>query len=253
MPAFIDLTKQKFNRLTVLERIKPNYPTKWKCRCDCGNITFVTSGGLKTGNTQSCGCLNKELAAKRVSTHGMSKSSEYRSWSHMKGRCYNPTDTFYKNYGGRGITICEEWRKSFSAFYKYMGTKPHKTDSIDRINNAGNYEPGNVRWADRKTQNNNKKTNHFITINGTTKSIAQWAKTKKVPQYLITNRLRRGWSPQDAVIKKNYNYSRPVTVNRVTKTAVQWSKITGIRSSVINKRLRRGWSPEDAISLPLQQ
>lgn len=159
----INLTNQKFNRLTVLQfafiRKGAYY---WKCKCDCGVIKNIASDGLKRNRIKSCGCLRKELQKKLLTTHGMSLKDDksrkptkiYNTWKNMKARCSNPKDKSYYRYGGRGITICDKWLK-FENFYKDMN-EPPKRKTLDRINNDGNYEPSNCRWATYKEQRHNQ-------------------------------------------------------------------------------------------------
>ena len=165
MPPFIDLTGKQFGRWTVLYR-NPNVKgTQWICKCSCGNIKSVRPGNLKhPGRSQStsCGCYQKEAARKAQTKHGFSHTKIQYEWTSLKQRCNNPNNRGYKNYGGRGIKVCDEWSKSFKAFYDYVSALPHFGEegrSLDRIDNEGDYEPGNVRWATRKEQNFNKRTN----------------------------------------------------------------------------------------------
>lgn len=144
--------------------------TAWECRCDCGTLTTVSAVHLVTGHTKSCGCLSSEMTAARSRTHGATVDrsaipGEYNVWAGIRERCFNLSD---KNYGGRGITMCDQWRASFSAFLNDMGPRPSAEHSIDRINVDGNYEPGNCRWATAMQQAQNSRSNIRVTINDET-------------------------------------------------------------------------------------
>lgn len=148
---------QRFGRLTTTERIPMPGGAVWKCLCDCGSIVSTTPGHLYSGHTRSCGCLYSEVLVSANTTHGKSQSPEYRSWSMMRTRCNNPRVHNYHRYGGRGITVCERWNKSFEHFLQDVGPRPSLKHSIDRINVNGNYEPGNVRWATASEQALNQR------------------------------------------------------------------------------------------------
>jgi len=160
-----DLSDKKFNRLRVISiNVKDKRGEySWNCVCDCGNKTTVLGGNLRSGNTQSCGCLQKE----RTTKHSMHKHPAYWVWIAMKQRCGNPKCKAYKNYGGRGIVICERWLESFNSFWEDMGSTWRRGLSIDRINNDGNYEPENCRWATSKQQNNNQRKEYHEKTNNT--------------------------------------------------------------------------------------
>lgn len=162
-----DLTGQKFGRLIVASFLcaSKRGVAIWRCTCTCGKEVAVRGGNLRSGNTSSCGCWNREVRRTKTLIHGHrvggACSSEYGSWCGMKGRCHNKKDKAYKWYGGRGISVCERWRDSFEAFYEDMGPKPSPELSIDRIDNDGNYEPGNCRWATAKQQTRNSRKRVF--------------------------------------------------------------------------------------------
>ena len=202
MTKVLDLTKQKFGRLTVIKRVENDKhgKSRWLCKCDCGNEIQVVGIDLKSGHTQSCGCLQKEVLLKRTIKHNMSKSRIHRIWSRMKSRCYNEKVIEYKNYGGRGIIIYDEWKNNFQNFYNWSINNGYSDDlTIDRINNDGNYEPSNCRWIDNEQQQKNKRNNHFLTYKETTTCIADWEKIKGFKKGLIKSRLKLGWTIEQAI------------------------------------------------------
>ena len=179
MSKFIDLTGQKFNKLTVIK--KNNNNTKdgnalWECVCDCGKTVVVCGKEIRSGHTKSCGCLRKEQVRECHKTHGKSNTKLFSVWQSMLKRCYRKYNKDYSNYGGRGITVCREWQNDFQAFYDWALANGYRDDlTIDRIDVNGNYEPLNCRWITQKEQCNNRRTNSFITYEGRTQTIQQWA------------------------------------------------------------------------------
>lgn len=201
---FKDIEGQKFGRLTVVGFMgvsKTGRSTLWFCKCDCGNQKTVSAGNLKSGHVVSCGCFNIEKIKERSTTHGHTvgkKSRTYITWRSMFARCYNPNNDNYQHYGGRGITVCDRWQ-TFENFLADMGERSPRT-SIERIDNDGNYEPGNCRYATQKEQCNNTRSSHYLTFNGKTQTISQWSDETMIKAGTIERRLNRyGWTIERAL------------------------------------------------------
>lgn len=185
----INLTGRQFVRLTVLGFVGTrNHYAEWLCTCTCGNTTIVRSRYLLGGDTKSCGCL-------KVSIHGAYNSPEHKSWKSMLRRVTDPRVPSYAKYAERGITICDRWL-DFNNFLSDMGPRPSANHSIDRIDNDGNYEPGNCRWATSYEQQNNKRNNRRVTHNGETLTVADWSKRTGLAHHVICRRLDAGWTAE---------------------------------------------------------
>lgn len=194
-----------FERLTVVgPRSKLGKAQAVGCLCACGKFEPAMLSDLYRGVKKSCGCLALD-AGKRLSsharTHGMSKTPEYKAWFSMINRCRRSETTGYERYGGRGIAVCDEWRGSFLSFYEHVGPRPSRDYSLDRIDVNGDYSPGNVRWATRKQQQRNIRSNLVVMIHGIVKALSEWSETSGIPAYTIKNRLDLGWEPMRAVFE----------------------------------------------------
>lgn len=172
--------------------------SRWLCKCDCGNESIIDGCNLVRGVSQSCGCLRKEVLGVRQRTHGESHSAEFHCWQGMKTRCTNRRRTAYKNYGGRGIKVCERWLY-FENFLADMGRRPGHGMTIERINNDGDYEPGNCRWAPRREQNRNSRQNVHLKFMGERKIVAEWSAKTGIKSSTIRARLSAGWSVREAL------------------------------------------------------
>lgn len=188
---------KRFGKLTVVERAGRDKDGRflWKCACDCGGVKYTITANLNSGRVRSCGCLHYEEASKRMKEMRARKGKRDKRlstiWLNMKARCFNPKNAGYKNYGERGITVCDEWKESFENFYNWaINNGYEKTLSIDRIDPNGNYEPSNCRWTTMKVQQNNRTNNHIEEMNGESHTIAEWIEilniTKKKMDYLLS-------------------------------------------------------------------
>lgn len=191
-----NLIGQRFGRWTVIaEAQKYRHKVLWPCRCDCGVERLVENWKMRSGGSRSCGCLRRDLRGTQGFKHGMVGTPEYRIWAGMLRRCRLGSKTQYHRYGGRGITVCERWEE-FENFYADMGMRPSPNHSIDRINNDGNYEPGNCRWATTKEQGENKCSVRPI---GGFPSMAAASRALGVSYNIVCLRISYGWSEERAV------------------------------------------------------
>lgn len=193
---------KRFGRLVVLERCgrDAHHNILWRCRCDCGVVRLVRASHLRMGQVQSCGCWKKDcMKCRRPSKneHGMSRSPTYGSWMAMRDRCTRRSHPAWARYGGRGIVVCERWN-DFRAFLADMGKRP-AGKGLDRIDNDGDYEPGNCRWATSKENGRHRCTTRWLTLGGETHCLSEWSEKTGIMVTTIRERLRRKWTVQDAL------------------------------------------------------
>lgn len=215
---FKNLTGQKFGRLTVIGYAGRNRHRQslWLCQCSCGSdAKAIVVGALTNGHSKSCGCWSRENSAaigRKGVKHGHSangqKTPEYTIHTNMLQRCENPQHNSYSQYGGRGIAVCDRWRDSFQAFLDDMGQRPSKDHSIDRIDVNGPYSPENCRWATRKEQGRNQRTNRILTYRGESRCMSEWAEVCGVSYRLLKMRMRYGWSVERALTEPVHSKRR---------------------------------------------
>lgn len=195
----IDETGNRYERLVVLEYTESRQGghIMWLCKCDCGKETIVSGDSLRAGATKSCGCLASELEVVQL-THGMSCTPEHKAWRGAIQRCTNPNEPNYHHYGGRGITICSQWRDSFEAFYSDMGPRPPE-HTLERINNSLGYTPDNCKWATLSEQGRNTRANHHLTYNGKTQCVTAWAEELDINPSTLFGRIRQDWTTERAL------------------------------------------------------
>lgn len=200
MTPKINMTGQRFGRLLVIaEAGRDDRKVTWLCRCDCGNESTVRGSYLRSGHTTSCGCWKREVPGTWSLKHGQSNTRLYKIWRGMVRRTTEPNYPDYPHYGGRGITVCAEWRESFEAFARDMGPSYRDDLTLDRIDNNGNYEPSNCRWATSTEQARNKRSNRLLTFNGKTMPISAWAEHLAISDTAIRSRLHHGWPVERAL------------------------------------------------------
>ena len=200
----LEIIGKKFGNLTVLEfdHKDRHYHRYYKCVCDCGNETIVNESNLKRGLSKSCGCgiikalIHRNKYAPRKDHHKYKDYSLYRVWIGIKKRCFSKTEPAYPDYGGRGITVCDEWKNDYEKFLQWSLENGYKKGlTIDRIDNNGNYEPSNCRWATMREQAQNTSRNHFITHNGERKCIAEWCRELNIRTSTFCQRMKNGLNP----------------------------------------------------------
>lgn len=206
---FKDIAGQTFGRLTVLEYTRSvNASAWWKCLCACGKEVEIEGYAMRSGHTQSCGCLHSEQLARRNSSHKQATRKKrhplYSIWKAMKKRCYNSHGEHWKSYGGKGVTVCERWKHSFPNFLADMGERPDGF-SLDRIDNGGDYTPDNCRWATWTQQANNRSSNRILEFNGISQNVNAWAISLGVPSQRLRDRLHSGWTVERTLTTPSKN------------------------------------------------
>lgn len=241
----------KYGKLTVVSIEKQNKKTLLKCKCDCGNEIIRPTYLIATNQIKSCGCLKGD-AIRRYNDSGKHSRSRledgrslhplYGTWFQMIARCENPNSKHYDRYGGRGIKVCEEWHDfwKFAEWSNSVGGRPQGY-TLDRINNDGNYEPSNCRWADWRTQKTNTSANVFLEYNGAIKTTIEWAEEFKIHPHTLQNRIKRGWSIERALTDRpneNCHASRHKLLCQYTKDGVLVAKYKSLSDlpSEFNKK-----------------
>ncbi|MDD5064951.1 MAG: hypothetical protein PHQ35_09390 [Phycisphaerae bacterium] len=251
----IDFTGRKFGRLTVIGREEnKNSRVMWLCICDCGKNTIVDGRNLKTGTTKSCGCLSAELKTKRFRKHYGIDVRLHRIWCGMRQRCFNANSKDFKNYGGRGVTICEAWER-FASFREWALNNNYKENlTIERKNVNGNYEPSNCEWITNLEQANNKRCNIFITHNGETKTLAQWAEFLGVDGTVLKRRINNGYPLEKALSNQRFYTYHQLEFNGKKQTMKEWSRELGISYVALKARITTNqWSIERALTTPVKK
>lgn len=252
-----ELNGKKFNRWTVLDGSSSD---KILCKCECGTIRSVRKYAIINGHSLSCGCLQKENAAKSCisrTRHGKHKHPIYVCWTHMKERCFTKTCKSYKNYGGRGISVCEEWL-DFETFYRWAKSNGwQKGLSIERKDNDGNYCPENCTWIPKNQQTKNTRKNVKIEIDGKVLNLSEWARRFGISLGAIYYRVNhKGWPIEKAIItpktERNRNFAKLILYKNKTLSIVEWSRELGINKNTLYYRISNNWPLEKVFKLESQ-
>jgi hypothetical protein len=251
----IDLSGKTFGKLKVIEMDR-DYQSedgqfRWKCECECGNVTYVTTRNLKSGSIKSCGCI-KFNPNSRYKTDEVFKKIK-TVWTGMKKRCNNPKYEHYNLYGGRGIVVCKEWQ-SLNSFYEWALKNGYEIGlQIDRKDTNGNYEPSNCRWLTPQENSQNRRNNKYLTIKGEKKLISQWAKEIGITIKTLNDRIERGWSESELLLNSHERSNvrkylgKTHIINGVEKSFSEWSDIIGISQASFRDRVDAGWSDDELL------
>ena len=243
----IDMTGKRYSSLIALRVAgkATSRDIKWLFRCDCGTEFEANGYYARSGKIINCPTCAAERSRTASVKHGLTGSPEFEIWTGMLTRCYNQKSTSFKNYGGRGIAICDRWKDSFENLWADMGSRPSCIHSIERSDNDGDYEPENCFWATPKEQANNRRTSVKVTIDGITKNMGTWAREFGVQAPTASLRLKRGLQGMDlfrsAITHINHN--------GISDTISGWGKRTGIKPTTIHQRINKyGWNIQKALT-----
>lgn len=256
MGAFIDRTGQRYGSLTALSPVKRGRIIHWECQCDCGNVTYPTSGTLGHGSSTSCGCSRKTEVFRdgvkaRMTKHGYFGTPEYAAWGAMIDRCENPKSHTWSNYGGRGIYVDPLWRNDPVAFIEFMGPRPSSKHSIERLDVNGPYAPENCVWATQEEQSNNKRNNVSLTFEGKTQTISQWARALGISQTTLRDRLKVR-DVEGALNFAPIERGTKIEFNGESKLIREWAEELGFSRRGLMKRMKV-MSIEEALTKPKRE
>lgn len=270
MGKLIDMTGWKMwehgvpdSKLTIIglneEKTNLKHMAMWECKCSCGSekIVIATRNDLVNGKVRSCGCLKAENNRKKWTTHGETKTRLYSIWRGIKNRCYNKSDPAYDRYGGRGISVCDEWRSSYKEFREWSLSHGYNDNlTIDRIDVNGNYEPSNCRWADAFVQANNRTNNHLVEFEGKEMTLSELANMLKMPYNTISNRINHlGYSVEDCSkipIGDSKKGLHIIEYDGASMSMSDWARKIGVSLSTLSNRInKRKWSIEKALTTPV--
>lgn len=233
----------KYGKLTVLE-VLPK--AKSVCLCDCGNKCVARNDKLKCGSKKSCGCLQGKGAKPK---HGKTGSKEYVVWQNIKARCRKPYCKSYSDYGARGIDICDDWYNSFECFYNYVGPAPSKNHSIGRIDNDGDYCPGNVRWESLSEQKRNKSWTRWINYKGKNIKLIDFCEKHNYDLILVRSRLDQGWSLEKAISEpKKTQREKYIILDGKKQKLNDLLEFYGVKYTTYQYRIKKGFSPLEALT-----
>lgn len=251
------LVGKTFGRLTVIKdsgERATNGSILWECKCSCGKTSLVRGSELTGGRTKSCGCYSTDVLKKVATKHGLSKvngkhTKLFRAWASMKQRCYNKNHASYKDYGGRGIDVCTEWREDFEAFHDWSIANGFSDDlSIDRIDNDKGYSPDNCRWVDAKTQIRNRRNTVTYNWNGSEYTLAELGELTGINKMTIKSRLNSGATLEEALDLKVNTSVLTMSYKGETKPIKQWCKELGLNYATVRSRHYKGWTDEEALT-----